>query len=487
MMHNNIYNENSSTSGSTSPVGMDSIEEPRKKGARGGKRSVAHLSKAQLARKRANDREAQRNIRQRTKEHIETLEKKVRELEEGRREVSVERIIKRNQELESEVERLRSQLNLQEIVQPLPTPSRELQEELLLQPKVEWMPEPSNIWSNHVSPIESPHDSPFAEQPYPPTSQPVYPVHHSIGGYVPEQSPEALFAPSDVLLWEEPIINSSNQTSPEEAKAIQAWAPLQEPSRFLHLEQTGFADVMTPPPQYLTTCWQAQPSTYAWQICTKLKAPGSLLDQLMFSIIHSQRHIAITSASTTADIPRSEAMGPSFPSVHVLFNQTSPAYKSSTSMEETMNRYANLLSKRGFLSIPERLASFMCMYRFIQWQICPSQITYSSLHEWQAPRPSQLMIPHPAWMDLPPWGRFRDKIINDQDRYDNMEFQNTYAQNLCVNWPFDPMKALVFENGAIRISEEMDKHVSDLGNISMKKEFIDKYPEFKDVCRFDEE
>jgi len=72
MMHNHIYNENSSTSGSTSPVGMDSIEEPRKKGARGGKRSVAHLSKAQLARKRANDREAQRNIRQRTKEHIET-------------------------------------------------------------------------------------------------------------------------------------------------------------------------------------------------------------------------------------------------------------------------------------------------------------------------------------------------------------------------------------------------------------------------------
>jgi hypothetical protein len=31
MMRNNIYNETSSTSGSTSPVGMDSIEEPRKK------------------------------------------------------------------------------------------------------------------------------------------------------------------------------------------------------------------------------------------------------------------------------------------------------------------------------------------------------------------------------------------------------------------------------------------------------------------------
>jgi hypothetical protein len=156
-------------------------------------------------------------------------------------------------------------------------------------------------------------------------------------------------------------------------------------------------------------------------------------------------------------------------------------------MEETMNRYANLLSKRGFQSVPEHLASFMCIYRFVQWQIYPSQVTYTSLHEWHSPRPSQLIVPHPAWMDLPPWGRFRDKIINNQDRCDNMEFQNMYAQKLCVNWPYDPIKALAFENGAICISEEMDKHMGDLENISMKKDFIDKYPECKEVCRFDEE
>ena len=38
------------------------------------------LSDAQLARKRANDREAQRIIRQRTREHIENLERQVAEL-----------------------------------------------------------------------------------------------------------------------------------------------------------------------------------------------------------------------------------------------------------------------------------------------------------------------------------------------------------------------------------------------------------------------
>jgi hypothetical protein len=71
-------------------------------GARDGKRSVTQLSKAQLARKRANDREAQRNIRQRTKEHIESLEKKVEELE-----GSMQRVLQRNIKLEAEVGGLR--------------------------------------------------------------------------------------------------------------------------------------------------------------------------------------------------------------------------------------------------------------------------------------------------------------------------------------------------------------------------------------------
>ncbi|KAK3937411.1 hypothetical protein QBC46DRAFT_411179 [Diplogelasinospora grovesii] len=47
---------------------------------RKGTRSVSTLTPVQLARKRANDREAQRAIRARTKEHIERLEREVQEL-----------------------------------------------------------------------------------------------------------------------------------------------------------------------------------------------------------------------------------------------------------------------------------------------------------------------------------------------------------------------------------------------------------------------
>jgi hypothetical protein len=42
--------------------------------SRAGTRDVATLNPNQLARKRAHDREAQRNIRQRTRGHIESLE-----------------------------------------------------------------------------------------------------------------------------------------------------------------------------------------------------------------------------------------------------------------------------------------------------------------------------------------------------------------------------------------------------------------------------
>jgi hypothetical protein len=66
-----------------------------------GTRSVSSLTPAQLARKRANDREAQRAIRARTKEHIERLE---RELDEVKR--SREELFRQNEALRNEVREL---------------------------------------------------------------------------------------------------------------------------------------------------------------------------------------------------------------------------------------------------------------------------------------------------------------------------------------------------------------------------------------------
>ncbi|KAK4889644.1 hypothetical protein LTR49_028777 [Elasticomyces elasticus] len=77
-----------------------------------GNRSVRALSESQLLRKRINDRDAQRANRQRTKEHIETLEKTVSDLrgfqESGERTVAVTQ--QQNRDLEDKIAFLRSKI-----------------------------------------------------------------------------------------------------------------------------------------------------------------------------------------------------------------------------------------------------------------------------------------------------------------------------------------------------------------------------------------
>jgi septin family protein len=85
----------------------------KKRPSRAGTRSVTTLTAAQLERKRANDREAQRAIRQRTKDHIDALERQVRDLtsqlDNGASSRMME-LMRRNEELEQENALLRARL-----------------------------------------------------------------------------------------------------------------------------------------------------------------------------------------------------------------------------------------------------------------------------------------------------------------------------------------------------------------------------------------
>ncbi|KAJ5096581.1 hypothetical protein N7456_007302 [Penicillium angulare] len=83
--------------------------------SRAGARKVSSLSAEQLERKRANDREAQRSIRQRTKEHIEQLEGQVAMLQSQVAEMQPRsdrfgELLQRNSVLEQEVGHLKRQI-----------------------------------------------------------------------------------------------------------------------------------------------------------------------------------------------------------------------------------------------------------------------------------------------------------------------------------------------------------------------------------------
>lgn len=84
----------------------------KKRPSRAGTRSVSTLTAAQLERKRANDREAQRAIRQRTKDHIESLERRIAELTSNNDlGAKLVQAMERGDDLEQENIALRSRLN----------------------------------------------------------------------------------------------------------------------------------------------------------------------------------------------------------------------------------------------------------------------------------------------------------------------------------------------------------------------------------------
>ncbi|PHH84919.1 hypothetical protein CDD83_1179 [Cordyceps sp. RAO-2017] len=101
-----------------------SSAEPPKTSKRKGTRSVSTLTPSQLARKRANDREAQRAIRARTKEHIERLERELDEFRSNQsRDKTVQELLRRNRALEDELCRLKENMGASMTSSPYSAPA----------------------------------------------------------------------------------------------------------------------------------------------------------------------------------------------------------------------------------------------------------------------------------------------------------------------------------------------------------------------------
>lgn len=85
-----------------------------------GSRCVSKLNPEQLAKKRANDREAQKAIRERTKAQIETLERKIRDLTDQKPYQELQDVIRQKEAVEAENEDIKRRLTtVLSIVQPI--------------------------------------------------------------------------------------------------------------------------------------------------------------------------------------------------------------------------------------------------------------------------------------------------------------------------------------------------------------------------------
>ena len=83
-------------------------------------RGVANLTPDQLAKKRANDREAQRAIRERTKNQIEGLERKIRELTSQQPYQELQHVLRQKELVEAENADIKKRLNsVLSLIQPI--------------------------------------------------------------------------------------------------------------------------------------------------------------------------------------------------------------------------------------------------------------------------------------------------------------------------------------------------------------------------------
>lgn len=101
--------EHSDTTPTPSHVAIANGRKRRATGAPGS-RGVANLTPEQLAKKRANDREAQRAIRERTRNTIESLERRIRELESQQPFQDLQRVVQERDRALAECEELRRRL-----------------------------------------------------------------------------------------------------------------------------------------------------------------------------------------------------------------------------------------------------------------------------------------------------------------------------------------------------------------------------------------
>ena len=164
----------------------------------------------------------------------------------------MERIIRRNEELEDEVERLRAQLAQTQTTKNSP---HQISQELLIPQEVslEWIPDPDQrgpSWSHGGpdGPISrgariSNRDAPSSA--YPVDNQ-AFPQEQETYDDATED-PQQLCTPTAIPIWNDPMAFGTNAQQDYQKQNTTAWTPfhpaLTQPSRFADLNPTGFSEV----------------------------------------------------------------------------------------------------------------------------------------------------------------------------------------------------------------------------------------------------
>ncbi|KAE8352723.1 hypothetical protein BDV28DRAFT_134612 [Aspergillus coremiiformis] len=455
-------------------------------------RGVANLTPEQLAKKRANDRQAQRAIRERTKAHIDALEQRVRELSSQKPFLDLQAVLKQNEAIRTENREIRQGLKaILDVVQPL----------------VGKQDAPSSSKSDHsCNPPVSAAAPPGTHSVPPLCTTPPFTQSTS---YFGDSRPTSVEASAR-------IETSSSTHSAPLLSAIRGDSATNGASASFRIafdyqrhnlthgldfgndERMGFSFLLdasqqvpkvegfrrssgnfhTPPmnlypsPIHGSMAGESLP---AYMTPIRNIAPTCTLDAILLDFLHHRQREA------ASGVPKQKLVGPLYPSVSSLLNPERGAYSHPLSKVFT----DILRTFPDISSLPEQVAVLYSMFLLMRWQIYPTPENYDRLPEWLTPRPSQILTSHPAWIDYLPWPRMRDRVVMSHQDYPFDNWFLPFTRTLSVNWPYEETDCLLSTGGSddLIINPVFERHIRNLSNWSLGSAFAEAFPALAETAK----
>ncbi|KAJ5620743.1 hypothetical protein N7510_004727 [Penicillium lagena] len=461
-------------------------------------RGVAHLTPDQLAKKRANDRQAQRAIRERTKTHIDALEQQVRDLSSQKPFLDLQAALRQNESIRSENRELRQGLRaVMDIIQPLLGKS-EAPDAPSSHPPPMSVPLPShttpfpdvgNITPNSHAPAQGERAYPESlgslDTPSPTHSAPTLGSRRSSShGAIPTSSFRNAFDSQrhnlahglelgieerlgfNFLLDPSQNVPKVDRLGPNCSEAFRSSQPNPSPNPSSPL----YTQTSNP---------QIEPNTPAFAAPIRNVSPTCPLDTILLDFLHHRQREA------AQGVPRQKLVGPPYPSVSSLLNP-----EKSVNSHPASKVFTDILRTFPDISaIPEQVAVLYIMFLLMRWQIYPTQENYERLPEWYTPRPSQLFQPHPPWMDYVPFPRMRDRLVASHQDYPFENWFIPFTRGLSVNWPYEATDCLLStgDSDELLINPVFERHLRNLANWSLGPLFAEHYPGLVETARITSE
>ncbi|OOQ83465.1 bZIP transcription factor [Penicillium brasilianum] len=451
-------------------------------------RGVANLTPDQLAKKRANDRQAQRAIRERTKSHIETLEQQVRDLASQKPVLDLQAALQHNERIRSENRELRQHLkSVMDIIQPL-----------LARPEASDLP-PVLTQPRSIPPVS--HTPPFPESDHINTNN----QSTAQGDRLYAESVTSADTPSPTQSGSASGSRRNSHNGTLQPAAFRAALDSQRHNLAHGLdlgteERLGFNFLLdpsqnvpkvdrlrrstsenfrsaqpSPAPLFMQQLHYPADQIPAYATPIRNSGPTCTLDSILLDFLHNRQREA------AEGIPRQKLVGPPYPSVSSLLNPEKSAHSHPLSKV-----FTDILRTFPDISaLPVQVAVLYTMFLLMRWQIYPTQENYDRLPEWLTPRPTQLLQAHPPWMDYVPWPRMRDRLVTSHQDYPFENWFIPFTRDMDVNWPYEATDCLLSagDSEELIINPVFERHMRSLSNWSLGPHFAEAYPGLVDTTR----